>query len=60
MRIRYDKLVRDGIPEIIRKAGKTSSTRIADDEDYRALLEAIRWHRKNVFRVPARESQSRR
>jgi predicted house-cleaning noncanonical NTP pyrophosphatase (MazG superfamily) len=40
MRIRYDKLVRDRIPEIVRKAGKTPFTRVAADDELRSLLEA--------------------
>ncbi len=40
MRIRYNKLVRDRIPEIVRKAGKTPYTRIASDAELRALLES--------------------
>lgn len=40
MRIRYDKLVRDRIPEIIRKAGKTPFTRVAGDGELRSPLEA--------------------
>ncbi|WP_404354871.1 nucleoside triphosphate pyrophosphohydrolase [Cytobacillus firmus] len=30
----YNKLVRDGIPEIIEKTGKKFSTRILDDNEY--------------------------
>jgi len=40
MRIRYDKLVRDRIPEIVRKAGKTPVTRVAGEDEMRSLLEA--------------------
>jgi len=40
MRIRYDKLVRDRIPEIVCKAGKTPVTRVAADDELRSLLEA--------------------
>jgi len=40
MKITYNKLVRDGIPEIIREAGKRPTTRIADETEYRQLLEA--------------------
>jgi len=39
-RIRYDKLVRDRIPEIIRKAGKTPFTRVAGDDELCTLLES--------------------
>jgi predicted house-cleaning noncanonical NTP pyrophosphatase (MazG superfamily) len=37
---RYDKLVRDRIPEIITAAGERPVTRIADPIEYRALLRA--------------------
>ena len=32
--MRYDKLVRDRLPEIIEKEGNTPVTHIADDEEY--------------------------
>ena len=38
--IRHNKLVRDRIPEIIEKAGKTCRTRTLDDEAYIAALDA--------------------
>ena len=34
MSIKYDKLIRDRIPEIIEKDGGTAITHIADDEEY--------------------------
>ena len=37
--MRYDKLVRDKIPELIRKAGETPITRILEDAEYRERLE---------------------
>ena len=40
MKTTYNKLVRDRIPDIIRDAGKIPSTHIADDVEYRPLLEA--------------------
>jgi predicted house-cleaning noncanonical NTP pyrophosphatase (MazG superfamily) len=40
MKITYNKLVRDRIPEIIKEAGKRPTTRVADEAEYRALLEA--------------------
>ena len=36
----YNKLVRDKIPEIIRKQGETPHTRILEQEEYSAHLEA--------------------
>lgn len=38
--IRHDKLVRDRIPQIIEAAGKTCITRILDDDEYIAALDA--------------------
>ena len=38
--IRHDKLVRDGIPAIITRAGKTCITRTLTDEEYIAALDA--------------------
>src|SRR5437879_587702 len=38
MRKTYDKLVRDRIPEIIRKAGGACQTTTMVDEEYRAAL----------------------
>lgn len=35
----YNKLVRDRIPEIIEKSGKTCMTRILDDEEYIKMLD---------------------
>ncbi|MGG2972073.1 nucleoside triphosphate pyrophosphohydrolase [Geobacillus stearothermophilus] len=35
----YNKLVRDRIPTIIEQAGKTFTTRILDDEEYRKELQ---------------------
>ena len=37
--MKYDKLVRDRIPEIIEKDGKVAVTRILDDEEYKVYLE---------------------
>lgn len=37
--IRYDKLVRDRIPEIIEADGKTAEIEILSDEDYRRCLD---------------------
>jgi predicted house-cleaning noncanonical NTP pyrophosphatase (MazG superfamily) len=38
MRVTYNKLVRDRIPEIIEADGHHAFTRILDDQDYRAAL----------------------
>ncbi len=38
--IKYDKLVRDKIPEIIESTGKQSVTEILDDEGYKNYLDA--------------------
>jgi len=40
MKITYNKLVRDRIPEIIKEAGKRPTTRIAAEAEYLQLLEA--------------------
>ncbi|HEY3504556.1 MAG TPA: nucleoside triphosphate pyrophosphohydrolase [Actinocatenispora sp.] len=37
---RHDKLVRDRIPEIVTASGARPETRVADPEEYRALLRA--------------------
>lgn len=37
--MRYDKLVRDKIPELIQKAGETPVIRILEDAEYRECLE---------------------
>lgn len=37
--MRFDKLVRDRIPEIIEKEGKKAVTRILNDEEYKIYLE---------------------
>lgn len=34
----YDKLVRDGIPEVIRANGEDPTVRVADDEEYERRL----------------------
>ncbi len=38
--IRYDKLVRDNIPAMIERNGERAVTRVLDDAEYRARLEA--------------------
>ncbi len=38
--VRYHKLVRDGIPDIIRQSGKTCVTRTLDETEYIAALDA--------------------
>ena len=37
---KYNKLVRDRIPEIIERSGKTCITEILSDEDYLRMLDA--------------------
>ena len=37
--MKFDKLVRDKIPEIIAKGGQRAITRILDDEEYKIYLE---------------------
>ena len=42
MRIEYDKLIRDKIPEIIEEAGKNYGIEVMGEDDYRrALLEKL-------------------
>ena len=36
----YEKLVRDSIPDVIQRDGKTCRTRILDEQEYRMALEA--------------------
>lgn len=38
--IKYDKLVRDRIPEIIVSSGKACTTRILQDDEYLEMLDA--------------------
>jgi predicted house-cleaning noncanonical NTP pyrophosphatase (MazG superfamily) len=38
MRVTYNKLIRDRIPEIIEADGRRAVTRVLRDEDYRAAL----------------------
>ena len=38
--IKYNKLVRDRIPEIIEKSGKTCKTEILSDEKYLRMIDA--------------------
>ena len=40
MNIKYHKLVRDRIPEIIESSGKTCTTEILSDEDYLRMIDA--------------------
>ena len=40
MNLKYHKLVRDRIPEIIEASGKTCVTAILSDEDYLRMLDA--------------------
>lgn len=40
MGIRYNKLVRDRIPEIIRASGKTCEVEVLSDEEYLKMLDA--------------------
>ena len=38
MRIEYDKLIRDKIPEIIEEAGKNYGIEVMGEDDYRLSL----------------------
>ena len=38
--IKYNKLVRDRIPEIIEASGKTCKTEVLNDEDYLQMIDA--------------------
>lgn len=40
MKIQYNKLVRDKIPEIIEASGKTCSTEVLSDDEYLKMLDA--------------------
>ncbi len=49
MVIVHNKLVRDRIPEIIEKTGKTATIRIAEDDEYRTLLQQKLLEEVNEF-----------
>lgn len=38
MKTNYNKLVRDGIPDIIRESGRKCTTRVLNDEEYKKEL----------------------
>lgn len=40
MKVKHNKLVRDKIPEIIGKSGKTCETEVLSEEDYLKMLDA--------------------
>ncbi|MBQ8994566.1 MAG: nucleoside triphosphate pyrophosphohydrolase [Oscillospiraceae bacterium] len=40
VKITYNKLVRDKVPEIIKASGKTAETRILSDPEYESMLKA--------------------
>ena len=50
---RYDKMVRDRIPEIVREAGRIPTTRTAGDEEVRALLESKLLEELREYQDPA-------
>ena len=53
---KYNKLVRDRIPEIIKKSGSTASTRILNDEEYLYyLLKKLFEETKEVMEKPSKE-----
>ena len=63
--IKYDKLVRDRIPEIIEASGKTCKTAILNDEDYLRMIDAkldeelAEYHKdQNIEELAATQRQS--
>jgi predicted house-cleaning noncanonical NTP pyrophosphatase (MazG superfamily) len=50
MRVAYNKLVRDQIPDIIAAAGSQPSTRILDHASYRDALRSNCWKRRGKQR----------
>ncbi len=49
--MRYDKLVRDKIPDIIREKGGTPMTHVADDAEYAEKLKAKLLEEANEYAV---------
>lgn len=59
MRVEHNKLVRDGIPEVIEKNGAVPKTRILESDEYKKrLLEKLIEEASELFEDPGLEERA--